>query len=532
MTTTIPDKEITPTVQVTTPSRLIAVIDIGASSIRMAIAQVSEDGHAHTLESLCLPVSLGKDTFTKGGISLESTEECVQALHSFRRVLDEYQVSDVDNIRAIATSAVREANNREAFLDRLYIATGFDVNVIDEEETNQYLYLGIKPFLNDQRLKEGQTLVIEVGAGSTEILVLHDEEVVYSNTYRLGSLRVRQILEEFRSSPVQLHRLMKTHIERIVSEIVRSAHVPKTTQILMIGGDARFAATHLLPKWDQSSLVELDIADLEKLLDRISTLSVDELARNFHISYPDAETLCPALLSNTRLANLLNLKKIFVTGTSIRDGLVAELVAHSARTDDFSRQIINSALELGRKYRFDRNFSENVASLSRAMFRVLQDEHKLSPRYELILTLASLLTEIGKFISYSGHHKHAMYLINNSDIFGLGPRDKALVAMVARYHRKASPSMFHEEYAALSREDRIVVCKLSAILRTAVALEGGHMHDPKNFQFALEPGKLVVRIARLSDFSMEQLGLQRKGQLFEQVFGRTVAIRPASGDHS
>ena len=193
-----------PTVGTTEPIRVVrpaAVIDIGTSSIRMAIAEIDSTGGVRTLETLSQAVNLGKDTFTKGSIEKATIEKCVEILKSYRQRLREYQISRDDQIRVVATSAVREALNRLAFIDRVYIATGIQVEPIDEAEVNRITYLGVAPFLHAERsLAEAHTVVVEVGGGSTEMLVVRNGDVIFSHTYRLGSLRLRQTLESYRRS--------------------------------------------------------------------------------------------------------------------------------------------------------------------------------------------------------------------------------------------------------------------------------------------------------------------------------------------
>ncbi len=140
-------------------------------------------------------------------------------------------------------------------------------------------------------------------------------------------------------------------------------------------------------------------------------------------------------------------------------------------TAEFRNQIIRSAINLGRKFSFDEKHARHVAMLSRKLFADLQEEHQLDQRMELLLYLASLLYEIGLFINVRSNHKHAMYLIRNSELFGLSRRDLLLVSLVARYHRRSSPQPEHEGYATLDRSDRVAVAKLAAILRIAIALD-------------------------------------------------------------
>src|SRR5580700_535042 len=283
--------------------RPAAVIDIGTSSIRMAIAEIDSAGGVRTLETLSQAVNLGKDTFTKGSIEKATIEKCVEVLKSYRQRLREYQIARDDQIRVVATSAVREAINRLAFIDRVYIATGIQVEPIDEAEVNRITYLGVAPFLDAERsLANAHTIVVEVGGGSSEVLIVRNGDVIFSHTYRLGSLRLRQTLESFGAPAGKLRSIMQNQIQRTVDEVVAQLPDEMPRALIALGGDMRYAASQLLSKWNADRLGKLRLSLLEGFTDKILSLSVDKLVKTHHLPYPEAETLGPALLAYLMLA--------------------------------------------------------------------------------------------------------------------------------------------------------------------------------------------------------------------------------------
>lgn len=504
----------------------VAVIDIGTTSIRMAVAEIDETSEVRILETLSQAVNLGKDTFTKGAIDKATIEECVRVLKSYSRVLKEYQIVRPDQIRVVATSAVREAENRLAFLDRIYIATGMQVEAIDEAEVNRVTYLGVRPFLKaEPALASAKTIITEVGGGSTELLLVQGGDVAYAHTYRLGSLRLRETLEAYRTPTVTVRRIMESQIRRTVEQMLQ--HVPSEEGIEMIalGGDVRFAASQLLRDWNPNRLGKLSVAALERFTDKMLGLSEDRLVQKHHLTFPDAETLGPALLAYTHLARAYKLSHIYITKFNLRDGLLKEMSARQAWNEDFSNQIIRSALPLGRKFEFDEPHARHVANLSKILFRALKDEHQLDTRYELILYVAALLHEIGLYVSNRAYHKHSMYLIHNSELFGLGEKDVLLVALVARYHRRSSPQPTHEGYSTLDRDRRIAVAKMAALLRVADALDDSHSQRIQEVECGREDGRFVVSVPQVDDLSLEQLALHQNGSLFEEIFGMPVLLR-------
>jgi exopolyphosphatase/guanosine-5'-triphosphate,3'-diphosphate pyrophosphatase len=519
-------KELDTTPQAAVPaSSPLAVIDIGATSIRMLIAQPGESGAMRRIETLTQAVETGRDTFTGGRISSATTERCVAALRTFKRMLDEYGVADTA-IKAVATSAVREAANRDEFLDRLYVATGLDVETISDGDVNRYTYLSVKPAMeNEPAFNKADTMVVEVGGGSTRVLALKGGNVAVAQSYRLGALRLREIVEGARAPAARMPDLLAGPIGTSVKQMRQNAGFKGKPVLLLLGGDARFAASLLVEDRSARQASRVRVSALAKLTDGLLRMSADEIVRRHRISYPDAETLGPALLTYVRLAESYELPSVFVTDASLRDGILAEMAGH-AWTEELTRQVERSAIELGNRYAFDESHAREVARCSRVIFRALQNEHRLTPRHELVLTVAALLHEIGLFVSDRSHHKHSMYLIRNSDVFGLGERETEIAAVVARYHRKATPQATHPEFAAMDRETRIAVAKLAAILRVADALDRRHgSAEGRSVSAAVEPGRLVITMGGIPDTIVEELGLQLKGDLFTRMYGMQVALK-------
>lgn len=514
--------------------RPVAVIDVGTTSIRMAIAEICDDGSHKTLETLSQSVALGKDTFTRGRLSKSTIEAAVRVLKNYRRLLREYGIDHPDQIRVVATSAVREAENRLAFLDRVYSATGLDIQSLDEAEASRVTYLSVQPLLKvDPALNAAQTVVMEMGGGSTEVLVVKTGDVLYSHTYRLGALRLRQMLDQYPASRSRARSILEKQISLVVEEIVQHVTIDSEapTELVALGGDVRFALARLRPNRTQDPLARLSLSDLESLTDGLLEKSVDELMHKDNLSATEAETLGPALLGVVLTGRRLGVEHLSVSSTNLRDGLLEELASREAWRDDFREQVIRSAVDLGRKMHFDEKHALHVARLSRILFAQLQPEHQLDSRYELILSLAAVLHEIGLFVTNRGYHKHSLYLISHSELFGMSKQDLMLVGLVTRYHRRSSPKPSHEVYMSQSREHRIAISKMAAILRVATALERSRSQRIDDVKCAREHGRLVISVPDVDDLSLEQLALKQTGSLFEEIFGRATMLRTERRDN-
>jgi len=512
------------------PPRTVAVIDAGATAIRMVIAELDENGHVTPLESLQQAVHLGRDTFTKGRIQPATIEECVNILRGFRRVMKEYGITKDDQVRAVATSSVREAENRDTFLDRIYTATLIDLEAIEEPEVTRLTYVAVQQLLSqDADLLQQSALIVEVGGGSTELLLIQSGNVTYSNTYGLGAVRMREQLETYRAPADRIRTILDQDITRSVDDIRRNVPIESAVpHLIAVSGDARFAASQLVPHWDSVDVASVGSRAFTNFAEKIAGVPVDELVRTHGLTFQEAETVGPALLVYARLAKVFKAKKFIIPKCSLRDGLLAEMAAREHWTKEFADQVIRSSLTLCQRCRCDENHATHVASLSLQLFRELQPEHQLGQRYELLLQVAALLHEIGMFISNRSYHKHSLYMILHSDLFGLTKDDMLLIALIARYHRRAAPRSYHEGYINLDRENRIAVSKLAGILRVADALDSSDRQLVREIACSREPGQFLITVTGANDLTLERLALKQKGTMFDDVYGLKVILREAS----
>ncbi len=506
--------------------RMVAVVELGTTSIRMVVAQLHRNTKFKVLDSLQQSVSLGRDTFTRGRIEIATMEDCVKALRRFKRTMAEYGVTAPEQVRAIATSAVREAENRDVFLDRILIATGIAVQVIDQAEVSRITYHAVRPILTrEPRLRNADLLVVEVGGGSTEALAFRGGRVESSHVYRMGSLRLASAMADYAETRPRRGVLLQSQVATTVGQISASVPEPHALRLLALGSEARFACTCLNPDWDQRRLMRVKVQPLSELTHDIVRHSPDELVRRFKVTYQEAETLGSALLIYVELARSLHLKSILVGEVNLRTGILAELAADDTWTPEFRRQVLNSAMVVGRRYNVDERHARTVMTYAKGLFDVLRAEHQLDSRHEMILAVAAWLHECGLYVSANSHHKHAMYLIANSDVFGLGEQDRLLAALIARYHRRALPKPSHAAYAALPRNERLVVAKLAAILRVANALDRDHARRARPLDMEVRDDRLRIALKTKTDLSTTRLRVRERSHLLEQVYGLRVELR-------
>ena len=506
-------------------TELIAVLDMGASAIRLVIAELDAKRNARIMEEASRGVLLGRDTFSGGAIRSQTADAAVEALEGFRKIMDEYGVTSV---RAVATSAVREARNADMFLDRLHGRSGIRFETINEAEESRLVYLAVRDALGRHVAFRGtHTLLIEVGGGSTSLMVLRRGQPLRSGVYALGSVRLRQQLDLPRHSHDLQVALMKRSITNVVEEIRLEVQLDRMRHLIAIGGDIRFAAAQLTGTEPDAAVREISREQFLAFVEEVERLDEDGLADRFRLPAVEVETLLPALLIYRALLMETGARRVVVAGASLRRGLVLDVTRPKNRitAEDFEHQVLASADSLGHRYRFDREHGRQVAKLATQMFEQLRGEHGLGDRERLLLQVAALLHDVGIYVSLRAHHKHSQYILAASQIFGLSDEETAIVSNLARYHRRGMPQNSHLPYIALDRTDRLIVSKLAAILRVANALDAEHAQKVTDVLLEQKAGAWILTIDGAGDFTMEQLAATARADMFSQIFGRPLVIR-------
>lgn len=501
----------------------LAVIDIGSNSIRMVVGQVLPDGELVILERLRRAVRLGQDTFRNGSIRAATMRSAVAILRDYRHVLNTY---GVNRLRAVATSAVREATNGDTFVDRVLVATGLEVSVISVTEEGRLTVSAVREAAGEKLLTGRTALVVEVGGGSTVLNLLRKGEIAASQSLPTGSIRMQEVLSTSTEPADQAAKLIRHQVTSAISAFQSLLPLRNVQTFIAVGGDARWAATHVGTSVEGTDLKSVSQAKLDRLLDTCRHLTADELARTYHLPFTDAETIVPALFVYQALLTSTRARKMTVTEVSIRDGLLLDLVRDAAgREDDAAyREAVQSALAVAQKYRVDMKHAEHTRFLAVRLFDKLAAEHRLGARHRLLLEVAALLHEVGTFVSSRAHHKHSFYLIAHAEILGLTQDELRIVANVARYHRRSRPKPSHPDYSNLPRERRIIVNKLAALLRVADALDNSRTQQVRELDCRIDNDGLVISVDGAMDLTFENRSLAEKGDMLQDIYGLDVRL--------
>jgi exopolyphosphatase/guanosine-5'-triphosphate,3'-diphosphate pyrophosphatase len=492
---------------------VLGAIDVGSNGIRCAIARFAEPGRPEHLEHLRMPIRLGHDSFFRKRFRVETMDEAVAAFERFRRMFEGYGVR---RYRAVATSAVRESRNGSELTRRIASRSDIRLEVIPPQEEARLVTLAVRHRLD---VRGKWWALADLGGGSVEVTLSKDEEIAWVESFNMGSVRMLEELSSANATPQEQLRILEEYAAVLRLPAPSGRRGPP--RYVATGGNAESIARLFDPKPDGGP-VTVPIEDLRKQIRRLAGMTVAERIQKLGLKPDRADVILPAAVVFARIAEELQADAMIVPFVGVKDGILLDIAdggSPEKHDGELDHQVEASALSLGRKYQFDERHARQVSRMALELFDQTGEIHRLDRHDRRVLHAAALLHEIGNFVSRSGHHKHSLYLIRASGIVGLSPEDTAVVANVARYHRKSPPKPEHMEFEALTKNDRTRVVRLAALLRIADSLDHEHQKMVREVKVRREPGVLRILVRSPGDLLLEKWSLTRKSDMFVTEFG-------------
>ncbi len=497
----------------------IAAIDVGSNAIRMMVSRLNAAGNLETLENLRLPVRLGQDAFTTGHFSEQTMQMAVDAFLRFKKVAELFEVNQT---RAVATSAMRETTNSDLLIDRILRETGFYIETINGDEEAQLIHLAVTNALN---LHGKHAILIDIGGGSVEVTISDGENILSTESYGMGTVRLLKKLESDDGKKLPFNRLVREYAESARRHIDREIGGERVEACVGTGGNIEELGRlrKKLFKRDREDVISL--GELEHLVEKLSELSIAERMRKFELRPDRADVILPASVVLHMIAREAGATEVLIPGVGLKDGVLLDM-APLAMGPSMPRrdQAIASAERMGRKYAYDAEHAFFTARMAARLFDQSQSLHHLTENERLLLEIASMLHDIGHFINTLNHDQHGYYLLRQHVLIGLIPAEQEVVANIVRYHRKETPSLSDENFKQLSQKDRLIVTKLCTLLRLADALDTSH--TARVHEVSLEPqgSAWQLKISGESDFMLEKWTLEKRKLLFQNIFGVKLEI--------
>jgi exopolyphosphatase / guanosine-5'-triphosphate,3'-diphosphate pyrophosphatase len=503
----------------------IAAIDAGSNAVRLSIARAYSAMDIEPLLTERYPLRLGENVFVRHRFSEDLLKKAVKAFRHLREIMDEFGVT---KYRAVATSATREAQNRDAFVRRIRQATGLSLEVVSAREESR---LGRVAALAAMGPESQPRCIVDLGGGSLEFSILRDHAVVQGAQLPVGTVRLLTTL----SIPGVIRPVHAEQVRRYVRALLES-RLPNRLNLsdevaVALGGNAETLA-NIAPGPRRDGLPSLEIALLRERLPSILQRDVRDRMKAYGVRRDRADVMAIASLIFLTVARYLNIRRFIIPGVGLREGVLQE-TAHEAfsrkephRYNADARQILLATRSFGRRLEYDQQHAEHVRELSVMLFDQLQAVHHLPPQARVQLEAAALLHDVGHRVSHRGHHKHGEYLALNGDIPGLEGRDRHIVAAAVRYHnRKSAPDGHHPAYSGLNPNDKRIARRLASIVRIAEGLDHSHRQRILSLRASFQRGAVTFRAQARGDASEDLRDAERSSALFEKEFHLQLFFR-------
>ncbi|MFM9957985.1 MAG: HD domain-containing protein [Phycisphaerales bacterium] len=539
------------------PSKRLAAIDVGTNSIRLIVVDACADGTYRVIDDEKAITRLGRGFSQDGLLHDEPMESSVLAIARMKAIADGYVV---ERLRCVGTCAVREATNADRFVETVRNRAGVTIEPISAEEEARLAHASVAEAFD---LSDVAAATVDVGGGSTEIVLCSRGAVEHVYTLPLGAVRLTERYGECDAPDPRGFDKMTRRVRKTLKEMVEA---PPFTPQIMYGTGGTFTAlasvcmqrgsardgTEVLPFTVRG--YEMTRADVKHVRDWLRELPTRSRGRAPGLSPDRAEIIIPGLTIVESVMKRLGVNTLRVHDRGIRDGLILQMIreafgpaslesaararrgvgaasedhphpAQSTQTE--ARDRLRGVRHFAHLCRYEEPHSRHVTALALSIFDQLSAQTKperaetdwRQPKFRELLEAAGLLHDIGYVINYAKHHKHSYHLIVHADLPGFTSREVEIIANVARYHRRALPSRVkHPAFAVLPKPERQLVRRLAAILRLADGLDRNHTQSVAGVALTVEKNAAVMRIESTGDIGLDLWAAQGKGELFKKAF--------------
>ena len=500
----------------------LAAIDVGSNSIHLLIADVSAEGHLEVVDRVKEVVRLGRRSFSTGLLSEEAMDLAVRVLTHFRRLVE---MRHVDRMRAVATSAVREARNRRQFIARIGSETGVQVEVISGREEAQLIYHAAQHALG---LEGGPHLLVDLGGGSLELVLVEDRRALWMKSAKLGAARTAEtFLVSDPPSPSQCKRLV-SHFEAEIGEQMRGARRIGVVRAIGTSGTINtLVAMARAARGEELGALHGSTASAAEIARLCRKIVATDVAMRLALPGIDAKRVdqvhAAAMLADFVLRHS-GAKEIVACLWALREGMLLELAQATKRSaPEIRRGSVNA---LATRFADHNLHGRRVARLALMLFDATAFPLELPESSRELLEYAALLHDIGHAIDHDRHNRHSYYLVKNADLLGFEPVEIEMIALALRAHRKQSAQLDSPEWQALSAGRRRVARGIAAILRVADSLDRSHRGVVKTVAVVYSPGRAQIEIGSGREKAdLELWTCERRIDLLEKLLDRRVILQ-------
>jgi len=488
---------------------VLAAIDVGTNAVRLELARPGPDGSLEVLHTERDPVRPGEGVFKTGMISEEVAERLLSTLRRYAALCRRHKAL----VRAVATSAVREAKNKDDIVRRAREEAGMTLEVVSGKEEARLICMGVlhgKPPLS-------RSVCIDIGGGSTEVAIAVGEKPQQLWSVALGAVRLTEVFDASGRIPDKQLSLMREYADESLQEGLPDTLPTGFRTALGSSGTIQAVVSYAAAEGTAHATLRQISRAVEELV------AMGPEGRRKHFDSKRADIIVAGAVILESATKCLKLDSVTAVDRGLRDGLLLDLL-RKLRNGEEDRSLAMAAEALGQRFYYDESHARQVAKIALSLFDDLAPLHQLPAASRPYLEAAALLHDIGNAVSYERHHKHTYYLIRHADIPGLADRERELVACIARYHRRSHPEPTHVGMEGLMPDERRRVRKLATLLRVADSLDRSHHQPIRDVKAQSRAGRVHLTLFAKTPVDLELWDVEHELMLFRRVFGQGLQI--------
>ena len=500
-----------------------AAIDIGSNSCRLKIGRVVQHRLRIVHEDREV-TRLGGSVFESGIVSPEAMAATLRTLKRFHKAV---QSHGTDKVRAVATSAMRDARNSRVFLAWVRDETGWEVEIISGLEEGRLIHRGV---VENEAGAGGRCLLVDIGGGSCEITLSEHKRIHETISLPLGAVRLTQEFVRSETPGKDEIRRLRQFIHRELRRATRRIHAERVRLVIGTSGTAAALsdAGRALGK-GRASKELVPTQTVRRLTAKLTKMKTGERSAVPGIGPKRSEIIVAGAHVLAEILEGFALPGFRYSPMGLRDGILAQMLAEqdprASAHQEFERERRQAVEEACRRYGIDPRQAEPVRQHAAQMFRDLAAVHELPAEYETWLEAAALLRDIGKFLNHQGYHRHAQYIIANSELYGFTPQQRVVTSAIARYQGKSRPSPEGRTMRQVPPEEYEHVRRAVVLLRLAVALNQDRASDVLKVRVRVYPRRVLLELLPgRTGAELELWSLRKEADYFREVFGRELFV--------
>ncbi|HIZ43953.1 MAG TPA: exopolyphosphatase [Firmicutes bacterium] len=506
---------------------LFAAIDVGSYELELTIYEISPKKGIVQLDRMRKVIGLGRDTYDRGIISYDRVDEMCKLLLRFKGVMTEYQV---DGYKAYGTSAIREAENRDVVLDQIKVRTGIVVDILSNSEQRFLCYKAIAAKENEfNNMIQKGTAIAEVGSGSMQISLFDKDALVTTQNLKLGALRIHQILAGMGGTEKEKKQLIQELIDNDIQTFKKLFLKDREVKNIIATG----VCALYLGRGAHADKQKITAEEFQEFYESLRDLNEDQVSQKYDIPSEFVSLIVPGAMVYRKLIEVTGAEMIWLPGVRLGDGIVAEYAEQKKLirfTHDFSQDILVAARNIAKRYMSNKNHSAILEKNVLAIFDGVKKYHGLGKRERLLLQICAILHDCGKYISIRTPGECAYNIIMSTEIIGISHREREIIANVVKYN-----TMEFDYTAAsytLTKEMRIIIAKLTAILKVANAMDRSHKQKFKNVRVSVKDQQMFLTTDSDENIMLEESQFRQKADFFEEVYGIRPVLKKKKGIES